>query len=326
MKKFNFILVALFSIFTFHFSYAKVWRVNNGAFNAQYTDINSAVNASTTLPGDTIHVEPSQTAYAAATITKRVVLIGNGYYLSGTGSNPGLQANTFNSTVSSINLNAGSAGTIIQGLALNGLAIREKHITVRRNFIPTWSYLYTGADSVNFYQNAFYGVYYSGSFNAKRIVISNNLFVAGGGYGVTLPSTIFPIIENNTFVNGCALNVFNAQINNNIWAGGTVTLNNSVAFNNICATTEFPSGNGNVRNVSMTTVFVGTGSTDGAYFLKSGSPAFGAGFNGVDCGMTGGTIPYHLSGIPDVPTIYQMTVPATGTNSINVTISTRSNN
>ena len=39
---------------------------------------------------------------------------------------------------------------------------------------------------------------------------------------------------------------------------------------------------------AITTVFISSESTDGQYQLKNGSPAKGAGLDGVDCGMFGG--------------------------------------
>ncbi|WP_315820967.1 hypothetical protein [Paraflavitalea speifideaquila] len=48
-----------------------------------------------------------------------------------------------------------------------------------------------------------------------------------------------------------------------------------------------------------------------------------------DCGAFGGNDPYKLSGIPAIPSIYLLTVPASipsGSSSMNVTFSTRNNN
>ncbi|MBL0310066.1 MAG: hypothetical protein IPP77_10420 [Bacteroidetes bacterium] len=326
MKIYSSLLTVLLSVFFFNQSNATVWRVNNSGFNAPYSTIALALSAVTTLPGDTIHVEPSQTAYATTTVTKRVVIIGNGYYLSGVGSNIGKQANTYTSSVVSLNMNAGSFGSVVMGMTISSLAIREKNITFQRNNITGIATLYLGADSCNFFQNSVTGISYSGTVNANRILIANNFFSVGGSsYGINLPSTVYPIIENNTFVSNSYITTYNAQINNNILVGGVVTLNNSVAFNNVCGQTQFPAGNGNLQNVTSINLFVSTGSSDGYYFLKTGSPAIGAGYNGVDCGMTGGNLPYRLSGIPEIPTIYDLTVPAIGTGTLNVTISTRSN-
>ncbi len=86
----------------------------------------------------------------------------------------------------------------------------------------------------------------------------------------------------------------------------------------------------------MSTVYVGgtTGGWDSRMMLKAGSPAIGAGVTvgtivSPDCGAFGATDPYKLSGIPNIPTIYSLSAPTSipsGTNSMNVTFSTRNNN
>jgi len=79
----------------------------------------------------------------------------------------------------------------------------------------------------------------------------------------------------------------------------------------------------------MTTVFVDSGSvsTDGDWQLRSGSPAIGAGLDGVDCGMFGGSTPYVLSGIPAIPSIYYFIAPgsASGAEGLQVEIKARAN-
>jgi len=73
-------------------------------------------------------------------------------------------------------------------------------------------------------------------------------------------------------------------------------------------------------------LFLGTGSTDGKWQLKAGSPAIGAGVGGIDCGAFGGLGPYILSGLPTGPVIYQLNVSShsvTG-NKLPVTIKVKS--
>ena len=95
---------------------------------------------------------------------------------------------------------------------------------------------------------------------------------------------------------------------------------------------KFPAGNGNQQNKAWATIFNLTGSYDGKYSLKSGSPAIGAGTLGAgttDAGIFGGATPYRLSGIPPVPTIYALTSPQGTTpagNIVQINLSTRSNN
>jgi hypothetical protein len=69
-------------------------------------------------------------------------------------------------------------------------------------------------------------------------------------------------------------------------------------------------------------------STDGKWELRAGSPALVAGSAGVDCGAFGGPVPYILSGIPDLPHIYEADVPATATtdSGLPVTIKVMSGN
>jgi hypothetical protein len=86
----------------------------------------------------------------------------------------------------------------------------------------------------------------------------------------------------------------------------------------------------------MTNVYTGgsTGSQDSRTVLKPGSPAIGAGLTvgavvSPDCGAFGATDPYKLSGIPNTPTIYTLSVPVSipsGSASMNISFSTKNNN
>ena len=74
---------------------AAIWRVNNIAgVNADFTTIQAAHNAANA--GDTIYLEPSAGNYGNLTATKRLVIIGPGYFLA---ENEGLQANHTSSTI-----------------------------------------------------------------------------------------------------------------------------------------------------------------------------------------------------------------------------------
>jgi hypothetical protein len=67
-------------------------------------------------------------------------------------------------------------------------------------------------------------------------------------------------------------------------------------------------------------------STDGQWQLKANSPALGAGENGVDCGMFGGSTPYILSGMPNIPAIYYLNTPMVPSDVIDVAIKAKSHN
>jgi hypothetical protein len=128
--------------------------------------------------------------------------------------------------------------------------------------------------------------------------------------------------------NQAQIEVDNAVIKNNIMttAASSFTPRNNAYSYNISAGTQFGTANSNRQNISPASLFVGgTASTDGAFQLRTGSPAIGAGESGVDVGAFGGTTPYRIAGIPNVPTIYQYSQSVSG-NTLNATISTKSNN
>jgi hypothetical protein len=139
---------------------------------------------------------------------------------------------------------------------------------------------------------------------------------------------------NNDCIYSYATSCVNFTFQNNILAQANfgAYLSSNSFFNNITSNTGLPSGNGNQASVNLDNVFMGylsgTGfSSDGRYRLKAGSPAINAGsLNGgtVDCGAFGGPAPYILSGMPDIPSIYVLTVPSSvpsGATNMNVTIS-----
>ena len=74
----------------------------------------------------------------------------------------------------------------------------------------------------------------------------------------------------------------------------------------------------------------GSYSSDGRFKLKDDAPAIGFGIlagSSVDCGAFGGPAPYILSGMPPVPSIYELEAPETvtsGTAEINISVSATS--
>lgn len=108
----------------------------------------------------------------------------------------------------------------------------------------------------------------------------------------------------------------------------------NLVSNNLANNSQFGTADANQANVDMSTVFVGTGSYDGFFKLKVGSPAIGAGYGStvqtpVDAGMFGGgSTAYVLSGIPAIPSIYFFANQPVGSNSdpIDVQVKVRSNN
>lgn len=344
MKQILFILISMlcFNVIT----QATVWRVNNiTGVNANFTDLPAAVTAASN--GDTIYVEPSSSGYSSVNLTKKLTIIGNGYFLtSGLYTmNNGLQANMVTSNISgSVTFSAGSEYSTIMGCRVQGgIYVSASNVTVKRCYIDGYIYLsnyqgsaYVNITGIDIRQNVIVtGITtYSFSTNSNTVSmtnvnIQNNIISAYYYMNFTLPTGISGFIMNNVIYSPYyAFDVYNFQINNNIHMGGYFNANNNVYFNNIATGTQFGNANGNQQNISTTALFsnYGTGAADTSYVLNPSGPGIGTGFGGVNVGPFGGPDPYKKSGIPPVPTIYELSAPATTTTTtLPVTISTRSN-
>lgn len=342
------LLLILLSITFSNACFSKIWRVNNNpGVNADFTTLQAAHDGAAS--GDTLHIESSPTHYGYGTFTKKLIVIGTGYYLD---QNLNLQAFTLPSLVAAITLSPGSDGSVLEGLSFVGnvVYVNANDITIRRNNfaspagnIPDYS---TGGIVIGYQypvsnivvsQNFSIGI--SNNQTASGVLILNNYITRPAYEGdataqtsVSLLPATTAILKNNIFRRG-AIQVSNSNLSNNIMYAGTLVGTGNLLSNNIGSGTQFGTANGNQENVSMAAVFEMTGSYDGAYKLKAGSPAIGAGFgstvqNPVDCGMFGGTTPYVLSGLPAIPSIYYFTNQPVGSNSdpIDVQIKVRSNN
>jgi hypothetical protein len=344
MKKLSF-LIALTTILS-SACFAKIWRVNNNiGVNANFTTLQAAHDGANS--GDTIYIESSPTSYGSLVSTKKLTIVGTGYFLD---QNLGLQAFSLSSKVGMISLNAGSSGTTIEGLQFNSnpVYIYVNDIVIRRNYFGAFNgidaeynigsvYIYSSASNILITQNYALGVFNNSP--STGILISNNYFAFPSYYGdattqpiLTLDPTTVAIIKNNIFKRG-TISTHYCNLSNNIMINGYNSGIGNLMVNNIASGTQFGNANGNKANVDMTTVFVSTGLYDAYYKLKIGSPAIEAGYgstpqNPVDAGIYGGTNPYILSGIPGIPSIYSFTNKPVGSNSdpIDVQIKVRSNN
>ena len=327
-------------------SFAKIWRVNNNlGITADFTTLQAAHNGA--LSGDTIYLESSPASYGAVTCTKKLAIIGTGYFLD---QNPDLQAFTLPSIVDGITFTTGSAGSSIEGVSTRASAINiyVSDIVVRRNHlgsyngvIPDWSTgivgIYAVVSNILITQNC--AVQIQNNSGSTGILITNNL-LAANGYGgdasnevaLNLHVNTVAIIKNNLFRRGRVI-AYNSNVTNNILNRGTFEGSGNLASNNLGNDIQFGTADGNKSNVDMTTVFLGTGSYDNFFKLKTGSPAIAAGYGStaqipVDAGVYGGSTPYVLSGIPAIPSIYFFKNQPVGSNSdpIDVQVKVRSNN
>jgi hypothetical protein len=324
---------------------AKVWRVNNTpGVAADFSSCADALASASVVNGDTLHIEGSATTYTGFTLNKRLTIIGPGYFLSGTNSNTGLQANpntaTFNGGI--IMFDSTASGSVLMGLdnfffAIGGnLGSATDNITITRCNINNISQYYTytaGTVMSGWKVNKCHILSYIdlSSMVVQNWEITNNIFQGSISLGNT--GNLNNLVRNNVFRSIVIL--FSTYFSNNIITGTTFTTTNVTIKNNLSTGTNLPAGNGNLNNQTDAALFQGlTGnSTDGQWRLNTGSNAIGAGetIAGItpDCGAYGTADPYKLSGIPAVPTVYLLTVPASvpsNATSMPITISTKSNN
>jgi hypothetical protein len=353
MKKHVSLSLIIFLAFSTITSHAKIWRVNNQAgINADFTLLQAAHDGA--AGGDTLHLEGSPTTYGGLSCTKKLVIIGAGYFLD---ENANSQAITQSSKVGQVYFYTGSSGSVIMGLDFqaSGLAVYEHNIIIRRNKFtspgnnqPDWS---IGTIGLHYQQNNSsipvtniiisqnYGVIIDVNYASTGVLITNN-FICRHGYegeataalALSVQANAITLVQNNIFRRG-RVSANNSSFTNNIMIAGSFDGTGNLVANNMGNGAQFGTTNGNKQNVDMASVFLAAGSTDGQWKLKAGSPAIGAGYgstqaNPVDAGMYSGQSAYMLAGLPPVPSIYFFENQPIGSNTdpIDVSIKVKSNN
>ena len=332
MKKFTIILLC----FGFLAANATSWRVNNNpAIDADYATFHEAVAGASA--GDTLYIEGTQFNYGDQVLDKRLVLIGPGFYLT---QNDSTQVSSNEAKFQKITIDTLASGSRIYGIVFEYYVVIDgSDVVFSRNHVATSSYqaIYLGEDNpVNncvITQN-YCGSIASGSGNypALNILVSNNYVDAA----ITFYDNASCVVYNNV-IEG-KVSVYNSIVKNNIIYDapsyqGFMENEYNIFEYNMANIATMPPGVGNVTDIIPADIFVDYDgslgySTDGKWQLKEGSPAIGAGEDGVDCGAFGGTSPYVLSGLPAVPHIYEAIVPTSGSaaSGLPVTIKVKSQN
>ena len=319
--------------------FSNVFRVNNTLTTdpAQklFKTLKEAHDATTVVAGDTLLIEGTTITHPDLIMTKPLVLIGTGYLLT---ANPQTQYNNVQSVVSRITIKPEAAGTILVGLTFSNdystyaPFIQANNVIIMRCLIPNTLYLSGDVNNVQIIQNFFQGGGINIDYSTDKftnVVLKNN--VISNAVSITSTSTyqrLFSAVENNIFLGTVTLTA--STFRNNIISTTLTAVNISSGFiqNNLVSNSQIPSGNGN-QTYDATKLFVGaTGnSADGQYKLKDNSPYLTAGYNGVQPGIFGGSMPYVLSGMPPVPSIYELNADGFGSkqSGLQVTIKAKAN-
>ena len=351
MKKFFISSIIVTLLMTLQ-TQAKIWRVNNNpGIAADFTTFNGAATAAAVVAGDTLYIEASNSTYATSSfvLTKRLVVIGLGYFLDpanvSTPGNPGLQVSTINSDIQFFRMGAGSDGSKFLGIALGGTVYMNgaSNVTFEKVYFSGGLYFENGTNDAISVRKCFFNngnsVSSAVAATITNFICENCIFYNGSYISISNLSGSGNIVRNNSVIGGNVFTLTNTYVANNIFGiGGQCTFTNCTIKNNLfqIAQTLPVTASNNQLNVNMANVYVGgsTGSFDSRSALKPGSPALAAGLTigsvvTPDCGAYGATDPYKLSGIPNIPSIYALTVPVSipsGSATMNVTFSTRNSN
>jgi hypothetical protein len=343
MKKIICLIFGISLILAPGLCYAHHHRVSNVAgAAAEFSTVQSAHDAINVLTGDTLYVEPSASSYGNLFWTKRLVIIGNGYYLA---SNPETQANISTSMIAYVQFRNGSDESIITGCELGQVSVgvpgsstdAVNNLFLQRNLINCIRFSGTaGGNNIHFIQNNIYGGDYlseliGGGGPFANVFFENNLIyhtAPGWGGSFYFPNADVKMELINNVIRGNMTGINSSLLRNNIFFQGSASFTNCGLYNNIGDAAQFGTTNGNQSNVNMADVFIcwsncNDYSPDGKYQLKPGSVAAGGGYGGADCGAFGGNYPYVLSGIPNIPAIYYLNIEPSGTQ-LNVNVKIKS--
>ena len=305
-------------------SQATVITVSNNPITAgQYTNLQTAINASTN--GDTIYVHGSPTSYGDITVDKKLCFIGAGYAVTGTQNNvSSYLGNIYLSNNVVFVTNAASSSFIgLDIYNLNAGGTNYASIYVSRCRFTYMSIYNNGwiVENCIFYEIT---LQYSPVSNC---LIRNN-FVVNSGYisGASSSYNQSGLIVDHNVIDGLLYNFSNAIFSNNVFFYSNISawssVNNCTFTNNITASSisnTLPygtnSGGGNMNNVSFAALFVGVMSTPQGYpamlsldwHLKTTCVGHNGGSDGADVGMYGGTYAMpNLTGASSI--IPQMTL------------------
>ena len=301
------------------------------AMKPDYSDIQAAIDA--VEAGTKIYVYNG--VYNGFTVNKQLTIIGPGYFLEENPQNHAQAMSVLIKGDANIILNSSANGSVVQGLNIktkvnieNTSNITLKNCLINSDYPAQYlNIVVTGSSDIyikgNYISQGLYNTHCIDVSTSNNVNILNNYISQSYNYcAVSIQNQFSSYLSHNVIYG--PIQCENTIISNNIWRGRArspdygyygVYLDNSFSNcttrNNISIdNTTFGLSGGNKYVEDFSTVFLSpSGSSDGQWQLKEGSPAKGAGEGGIDCGMYGGVEPYKLSGISDIPVIYEFSAP-----------------
>jgi hypothetical protein len=311
------------ALFAVNLAHAAILTVDNKPGSvAMFTDFQAAYNAA--QAGDTIMLAGSPTGYSAPTIYKRLHIVGPGY-LFGENAIPGINTNYayVSLTFARHNQFGDASGSSVSGV-YGGIyswdnQVPGASVPISVSRCRATCVLAPGASiSTSLCEG---DLRVSGSTSVRNCILAGSTSVSGVGNtfsnctvvtslsvsGDTNQSTSWSNIvfvgSNYTTASFASLKM--GSVTHSIAVGNSILPGGRASF--------LPEGGGNLNGFNLADVFVSSGNEETRWMLKTGSPAIGTGFNGVDMGGFGGANPYRLSGVAPRPRITRFVVPAAAT-------------
>lgn len=321
------------------FASATIIRVNNTGTAGPSVETSLIAAIASASIGDTIIVEHSSIVYdsgSTISVDKDIAIFGTGYFLA---DNAQTQADTKQAIIDAVEFVGASSGAEIAGLEIGDVSIEVSNITVHRcNIVgqiligPAGNVVGSGL-SQNFIKS-------NEADAVIRVIDATNFFIqanyihntnGAGTNNVRVEGSSSGLILNNLFY-GDPDNIFkNGFVQNNIFQDSEfqaatstgVTVSNNISKSDFL-NTEWGETDMALYSIDPDSVLCHTDlagvSRDGEFQLNSlwpcpANPACNGGADGNDIGMFGGSRAYILSGMPPIPSVFEYTGSATGTNS-----------
>lgn len=319
----QFVQTLILLLITAGFAHAQTVHVVNNNTNAPdggnvYTVLQDAVDAANA--GDIIHVVPSNSNYGSTTITKKLSIYGIGF-------NPDKELPQLSEVLDIIfeegEIEGSPSGSRIEGLSIRSVSFRDNlnDLTIRNNIIRVEISSHFSSDLIEELQivnNVFNKssssnpqIDLSRSTVQKNTVIANNIFSSNTR---SIAAENFTLIQNNLFLGNGDINTFgileDCIVANNIFFGMRPSSNTSrfernIFNNNLTVGNDnnsFPingsnTGSNNLEGINPQFISLSASSNSWDFNwdpgLQQGSPAIGAGSDGTDIGLFGGSLPFN---------------------------------
>ena len=305
---------------------AKSYKIGpSSVVGMDFTSINAAMLS--VSAGDTLLLDKSYKETSEQTVTKAIVIIGNGF-------------DTTTSTIAQVGtLNLKADGILVNSLYVTKVYFYNKDCRLYRCFVGSsaaWAESSPAPGSNSIHSCYFTGTINKGSsytaifdiqntilYTSTYDVISNlensnicHCVIYGNTSSGTSASYLISNVHSSTIIDNIIVNLYSTSYtisNYSVSNMNTIHHNVMSGFKN---TTNYPL-NYITNSTDLGAICKCSGTTvSGTYFeLKSGSPALKYASDGSDCGIYGGLYPYVDYGRPIyVPYFTNINVPAKATN------------